>query len=705
MIRLAAKFSLYQFFEGLWYVCINLSIVILLASIPGFMEYIPKGFADNRFVVNPDPLVLGVNILSGLFSFFSALVSLILAIVLFRQRKEERMALFLSYFLLIHGVFTSGPLELLEIYIDGISHLATGLVMPFIIVPLLFYFFTRFPDGEFVPVWTKKLISLVIFSSFVVIFLAPNTAFTSEVVPAPWHGILIITGGILSLFFGGVFIYAQLYRWRYVSSAEQKQQTKWVVLGGSVWLSFLGISSIPWTYSFSLPETTPFPVWLAAASAMWSFANMIIPVSFTLAVMRYRLYDVDVVINRALAYGALTGVVALLYVVIVGGLGRVFQTSGNLLISLLGTGVVAVMLNPMRERLQNAVNHLMYGERDDPVSVMTMLGKQLEETISPQDALSKIVVLIAKILKLPYVAIEYGVNDDAQIIASFGQPAKDLIQFPIIYQAQKIGCLVVTPRSPSEPFSDKDNILLENIARQAGAAAQAARLTADLQRSRQRLVTAREEERRRLRRDLHDDLGPTMAGQTLKLDAAIDLILGDPEFGQEQDLEEAIILLTDLKEQTQHTVKNIRHIVYALRPSTLDDLGLVAAIQIHVDQLSVSKQGLRITFEKSPQDIPRLSAAVELAAYRIVLEALTNVINHAQAQECKVIIFVSENGSRTLNLEIFDDGIGLPENNQTGIGLASMRERAEELGGTFSIINGKNKGIRVLAYIPLDTMD
>jgi signal transduction histidine kinase len=315
------------------------------------------------------------------------------------------------------------------------------------------------------------------------------------------------------------------------------------------------------------------------------------------------------------------------------------------------------------------------------------------------------VATIARTLKLPYVAIEFGQEDEAQVVASFGEAPYETVEFPIGYQGQNIGCLQVAPRLRGETFGEKDKILLENIARQAGAAAQAAKLTADLRRSRQGLVTAREEERRRLRRDLHDGIGPTMAGQTLKLDAAIDLILGDPGSGQDPDLEEAIKMLTEVKEQTQETVKKVRQIVYALRPPSLDDLGLVAAIQAHIGQLAVSRQGLDIYLETSPRNFPRLSAAVEVAAYRIVLEGLTNVINHAQAQECVVKLSVPENDAGMLTLEIKDDGIGIPKEKPAGVGLTSMRERVEELGGNFSIESIQAKGTHIFAQIPLFSME
>jgi signal transduction histidine kinase len=421
--------------------------------------------------------------------------------------------------------------------------------------------------------------------------------------------------------------------------------------------------------------------------------------------MRYRLYDIDIIINRTLVYGALTASTMGIYVLIVGYLGNLFQAQNRSVIAFLTTGLVALLFQPVRERLQSAVNRLMYGERSDPVSVLSKLGKQLEESLSPREALDVMVTTMAQTLKLPYVAIEFGQGDKAQVVASFWGVPQETVQFPIGYQGQIIGCMLVAPRSPGESFGENDNILLENIARQAGAVAQAAKLTSDLQRSRQGLVTAREEERRRLRRDLHDGIGPTMAGQTLKLDAAIDLILGDPESGQKPDLEEAIKMLTEVKQQTQETVKKVRQIVYALRPPSLDDLGLVAAIQAHIAQLSVSRQGLDIYLEASPRELPRLSAAVEVAAYRIVLEALTNVIKHAQAQRCVVKLSVPEDESGILYLEIRDDGKGLPKVKYAGVGLTSMRERVEELGGSFTIESAQNRGTRILAQIPLFSME
>jgi signal transduction histidine kinase len=241
-----------------------------------------------------------------------------------------------------------------------------------------------------------------------------------------------------------------------------------------------------------------------------------------------------------------------------------------------------------------------------------------------------------------------------------------------------------------------DRHLLENIAHQAGMAVHAVNLTVDLQRSRQRLVTTREEERRRLRRDLHDGLGPNLASQGLKLAAVKQLLEKNPTA--------AIPFLDQVMEQNKSTVADVRRLVYGLRPPALDELGLVAAIRDHVAGMD-GKSTLQIEITEPPDGLPPLSAAVEVAAYRIVLEALTNVIRHAQASRCSIRFSVSHNGaSNVLGIEIQDDGKGMPEAHRAGVGLRSMRERAEEIGGTCMIDSNASEGTCVSVKVPLITM-
>jgi len=187
-----------------------------------------------------------------------------------------------------------------------------------------------------------------------------------------------------------------------------------------------------------------------------------------------------------------------------------------------------------------------------------------------------------------------------------------------------------------------------------------------------------------------------LAGLTLKLDAAKDLVSSGLESGKNEEFEEAMQLLGELKSQTQETVQNIRHIVHTLRPPSLDVLGLIPALQAHFSQV-LTPRSLNIQMTTTPENFPRLSAAVEVAAYRIVLEAVTNVIQHARAEQCDVFL-VLQNGN--LKMEIKDDGVGLPEAHSHGIGLDSMRERAEELGGRFEL-SSTSQGTRVCAEIPI----
>jgi signal transduction histidine kinase len=226
-------------------------------------------------------------------------------------------------------------------------------------------------------------------------------------------------------------------------------------------------------------------------------------------------------------------------------------------------------------------------------------------------------------------------------------------------------------------------------------------LTTDLQRSRERLVTAREEERRRLRRDLHDGLGPQLASLTLKHDAARNLLPQDPQAVD--------ALLAELKGQTQEAISDVRRLVYDLRPPALDELGLVSAIREQAAKYGYllggsesgagQKHGLGFSVE-APESLPPLPAAVEVACYRIAQEAIANVSRHSKARTCRVRLSV-DGDEREMKLEITDDGVGLPADRRAGVGSVSMRERAEELGGICVTERVPAGGTRVLARLPL----
>jgi signal transduction histidine kinase len=493
---------------------------------------------------------------------------------------------------------------------------------------------------------------------------------------------------------------AVVLRWRR-RREQERQQIKWlaymvaltaiaglgVVITGYVWG--------PFSYAKILPT-----------AGLVAGVGLGLPAAICVAILRYRLYDIDLLINRTLVYGALTASVVGVYVLVVGGLGVLLQSRGNPAVSLLAAAVIAMLFQPLRSRLQRGVNRLMYGERDDPYAVISRLGRRLEATIAPESVLPTITETIAQALKLPYAAILLKEGESFRTAAAYGSPTGEPETLPLVYQREEVGRLVFSPRAPGEEFSAADRRLLEDLARQAEVAVHAVRLTADLQRSRERLVATREEERRRLRRDLHDGIGPTLTGLALQLNAAHKLVMGD-------EPKDAGELLTRLEERTEITIAEMRRLIYGLRPPALDDLGLIPSIrqqaqsQGMVDLPAGTKMNERsesrpIFSMETPGDLPLLPAAVEVAAYRIAQEALTNVARHARAKTCQVRLSVDE-AAGALGLEVIDDGVGMPEDRVAGVGLSSMRERAEELGGTLTIQAKSQGGTRVLVHLPLPT--
>jgi signal transduction histidine kinase len=413
------------------------------------------------------------------------------------------------------------------------------------------------------------------------------------------------------------------------------------------------------------------------------------PLILPVVILRYRLFDIDVIINRTLVYGLLTTLIVCLYVAVVNILGAVLHSSGSPINSLAATGLIAILFEPLRSRLQRMINRLMYGERDEPYAVLSRLGSRLEATLAPETVLPTIVETVASALKLPYAAITMskGGSLSAAPAASFGLPQDDLLTLPLMYQSETIGALVLARRAPGDAFTAADRRLLHAIAQQAGVAVHAVQLTADLQLSRERLVTTREEERRRLRRDLHDGLGPALASLTFKIDAAHNLLA--------EDRERAEMLLAEVRQQVQQAIADIRRLVYGLRPPTLDEFGLLSALQEQAAQYQ--HEGFVVDLD-IPRALPTLPAAVEVAVYRISQEAFVNVARHAAAKHCQLRLAIKVD---TLCLDISDDGKGIPASHNIGVGLHAMHERASELGGSCIVTQGASGGTLIQARLPL----
>jgi two-component system NarL family sensor kinase len=477
---------------------------------------------------------------------------------------------------------------------------------------------------------------------------------------------------------GAAALASMVLRWR-LADRVGRQQLKWL-------LAVLPVAAASWIVADAVnlgPGNLPTQV----SVALGSLAGVLIPVAIGVAVLRYRLYEIDILLNRAVLYGSLTVVVAGVYLAVVAVARGLFGAERSLAVQVLATVLAAAALWPLRGRVQRQVDRLFYGDRGAPYEALARLGRRVEEAADTESALDSVVKSIADSLRLPYAALELRLGDGWTPAAAFGEPSSRAVAFPLVSHRETVGRLLVGTRAPGEELGPDDERLLADLARQAGPATHAVALRQALDASRARLVTTREEERRRLRRELHDGLGPTLAGLTLGLDTAGARSAGQP------DLQE---LLGRLKAESQRAVTDVRRIVYGLRPPALDEFGLAGSLREEVGRLQCEAPALAVALDVPGDDLAGLPAAVEVACYRIVAEALTNVARHAHATECSVRIQLDHG----LDVEVRDDGVGLPEGWRAGVGIASMRERVAELGGELVIEPGVPHGTKIAARLP-----
>jgi signal transduction histidine kinase len=408
-------------------------------------------------------------------------------------------------------------------------------------------------------------------------------------------------------------------------------------------------------------------------------ATFLLPVTLAVALTRRDGYGLP----RVLVYGFLSVLLMTAYLLMVVVVQALFGSEADRAASLGAAGVVAVLVAPLRTRLQRAAERLVYGDRGDPQVALADLGRRLAG--SPDELLQEVVRTVAQALRAPYTAVVLAGEDVPA--ASHGTPVTERVVVPLRMGDGDVGELHVGQRSPVERYSPRDLSLLSELARPMAVAAHAAALTKDLQRSRESLVIAREEERRRIRRDLHDGLGPALAGVAFGLDAARNVLEHDPA--------RADAALEELKHELQGSIADVRRLVYDLRPPALDQLGLVPALEEYAARLA-ERGALDVTIES--EAIPALPAAVEVAAYRIATEALTNAARHARARRTGVSLTLD--GS-ALRLEVVDDGLGIDGHPRRGVGLAAMSERAAELGGTCAVSSGPSGGTAVVAVLPI----
>jgi two-component system, NarL family, sensor kinase len=456
------------------------------------------------------------------------------------------------------------------------------------------------------------------------------------------------------------------------SRGVERQQLRWVAAGAAVAAIVL----------------VPLPVPVRPPAVLPYLAVLCVPASVAVAVLRYRLWELDRLLSRALVYGLLTAGGIGLYVGVVRLADLLLRQRAGLGGSLLATAVIAVLFAPARDRLQRLVDRRLYGERHDPVRAVARLGERLRGTPGGEpggDGLAEVLRGVCEALRLPFASLHAGQVQ----VACVGRPGGPSESVALEHGGQPVGALVVGVRSGEQALGAADRRVLGLLAAPVAVALHAVLLAQELQRSRERLVAAREEERRRLRRDLHDGLGPTLTAVTLKADAA------RSSLGVEPDRTDA--LLAGLRADAKQAIGDLRRVIYDLRPAALDELGLLGALHQQVDRFNRDRVAATL---QVPAVLPRLPAAVEVAALRIVTEALANVARHAHARHAQITLAVDGE----LCIEVCDDGAtgtGAEQAWRPGVGLQSMAERAAEVGGTLEA-GPTPTGGRVQASLPLE---
>jgi signal transduction histidine kinase len=492
--------------------------------------------------------------------------------------------------------------------------------------------------------------------------------------------IVVVTVAVIGLIVTPVALVALVLRQRRAAGAERAQLQ---------WLSLAVVVTVVLGVAGAAVRHEPWQEGLDAVA----FAA--VPAGIVIAVVRHRLFDVEVVLNRTVVYGLLTAVVLAGYLIAVVGVDQAAQRTG-----LVAVVVLALLAATARDRVQRGVDRLLFGYRKDPYAVVSRVGQRLDHASGPLDALGQLTGELRTVLRLP--SAEVIPDDPGLAPAGSGRPVAGTADIPVAVQGEHVATLRVGRRHHGERFRPDEMSALTDVARRAGALVQAAALIAELQRSRETLVTAREEERRRLRRDLHDGVGPELAGLALQLDSLAGRLAGQPDLAARARA---------LRDRLRQTVTGVRRVVDDLRPPALDELGLASALRQHFavypatqviapalsdrDETPAEADPVQLT----AGTLPPLPAAVEVAAYRIASEAVANAFRHGHATACTVQLSAD---AADLHLDVRDDGTGIPPDAVPGVGLASMRARAAELGGQLSISTGPS-GTALHARLPLRT--
>jgi len=596
----------------------------------------------------------------------------IVGLLLYRYGWKDRYCATASMMLIVTGTIFSANDEMFRYY-----PLLHGLFEGLNILGATYLFWLLlFPEGRFRPRWTSVLAYLWLFH--IAVNLIPPYVTGSPLIAIPSE----MTYSFIAI--AHVLTFSVLvYRFLRESSSGTRRQILWLIVSLCVYVGAGILGNIAPLFSADGHGFARMLVQIAVYVSL-----IFVPFSIGVIVLERRSKHLPNAFNRSMVYIVLSVLIVSAYALLVGSIGYIIQGKAHAVVTMLATGLLAVLFQPLRAGVQRAVNQLVYGKRDDPYRILSRLTEQLESSLTHQSLLSSVAEKVAGALQIPYVAIETYSQAGIEQFAVYGTPAEDAVSIELEVKGMSVGRLILGVHRLEEALPPGARHMIEDLVRQVSIAVQTYSLADDLHRSRERLVNAREEERRRIRRDLHDGLGSSLASMTLHLNEASRHLQDKPERSMQA--------LETVQQQMRQSIADIRQLVYSLRPPALDEFGLAFALQELA--LQVQTSSLQISLEGTDRELA-LSAAAEVAVYRIVQEALTNVVRHANASKCHIEL---EKKSGMLHIRIADNGRGLPAHVKPGIGVRSIRERAEELGGSFELDSAPNHGTRVHVRLPIE---
>jgi len=500
---------------------------------------------------------------------------------------------------------------------------------------------------------------------------------------------------------------AAIRRFRRSTSVE-RQQLKWLAYAGAV--IFVGVLVLITSRQQVGQVDTGLDIILVGTLIG-------IPAAAGIAILRYHLYDIDLVINKTLLFGAMAAFITLVYVAIVVGIGHVVGTGGkpNLGLSILATALVAVAFQPVRERVQRLANRLVYGKRASPYEVLSQFSQRIAGTYSSEEVLPRMARVLGQGTGASRADVWMRLGDAIAPAASWpsgDSPAPSRVAIigqqlppvpgtsrivPVGHQGELLGALSINKR-PGEALTPVEEKLLADLAAQAGLVLESVRLTTELhdrlmeisgqavelRASRQRIVATQDAERRRLERNIHDGAQQNLVALTVKLRLATNLAKRDPERARDS--------VRALKDESDQALRTLRALARGIYPPLLREQGLVAAIRAEAEKMPVPSNVVA-------DHLDRFAPDVEAAVYFVCLEALQNVTKHAKASRVEIKL---RSSNSALSFDVTDDGLGFDVTKDTaGSGLRNMADRIEAMGGQLEIRSSAHQGTTVSGLVPI----